>query len=66
MIGLNTLIMPTIIGLKFGFDYLVKEWQERGRRRKQKTIEMRRKYLNMSLHNMKTVKLYAWQNTFCD
>ena len=63
-IGWSTLLMPLMIGIKYGFDHLTKEWRQKGNRRKRKVHQMRGKYLNMSLNNIKTVKLYSWQNLF--
>jgi len=59
-VGYSFLVIPICIFAKIMFDKYTRVWRESARRYEHKVGDKRRNELNMSLKNIKTVKLYAW------
>jgi hypothetical protein len=59
-VGWAFLIMPFFIGAKMIFDQATERWRESSWNFEHKVSSKRHNELDMSLRNIKSVKLYAW------
>lgn len=59
-VGWSFLIMPLFIGAKMWFDQATRRWRESSHIFEHRVSSKRRDDLDMSLRNIKSVKLYAW------
>lgn len=59
-VGYSFLIMPLFIAAKMIFDKTTRRWRESSHIFEHRVSDKRRNELDMSLRNIKSVKLYAW------